>query len=156
MGYCPEDLELTHCLEASCSQPQYHSVWREEVTNFYKGLSPVSNSLTLFTCTTHFVEPTLSSSVRSPLTLCRLRYGAEIFIIVFTMNRGINYWVAYKGNIHEENWLHTIVLTWCKQMLIGILQQSKDFPAPFEQANRMTSWFLLLVLSFAKEAEFLQ
>jgi len=41
-------------------------------------------------------------------------------------------------------------------MLIGILQQSKDFPAPFEQANRMTSWFLLLVLSFAKEAEFLQ
>jgi len=39
-------------------------------------------------------------------------------------------------------------------MLIGILQQSKDFPALFEQANRMTSWFLLLVLSFAKEDEF--
>jgi len=94
-----------------------------------------------------------------------VRYGATIFAIVLTMNKGMDYWVSFsfthpslhlKAKFMKKNWSRTIVSTWRKQAPItyessGLLQRNKDFRTPLEEANMMMSRFLLLRHSFTKK-----
>jgi len=70
-----------------------------------------------------------------------------------------SFFIAFKGEIHEENWSRTIISTWRKQVPItyvslSLLLQNKDFPTRLEQANKMMSRFLLLGPPFTKKETF--